>query len=111
MSYFDVEFLCKMETRRKRTETNTLIQLEIAIKVLAKMWVLRFAMTFSKITSKYLIFDIQMNIYRLYVAISANMVKLVMSEDYENEKCKFLVTNKYDNRTRVLFEVMFKRKK
>ena len=101
MSYFDVEFLCKMETRRKRTETNTFIQLEIAIKVLAKMWVLRFAMTFSKITSKYLIFDIQMNIYGLYVAISANIKK----------KCKFLVTNKYDDRTRVLFEVMFKRKK
>ena len=65
MSYFDVEFLCKMETRRKRTETNTLFQLEVAIKLLAKMWVLRFAMTFSKITSKYLIFDIQMNIYGL----------------------------------------------
>lgn len=34
-----------------------------------------------------------------------------MSEDYENEKCKFQVTNKYDDRTRVLFEVMFKGKK
>ena len=55
MTYFGVDFFGKMEMRRIRTEVNILFQLEIAVQLLAKVWVLRFTMAFSKIASKHLI--------------------------------------------------------